>query len=109
MRHLLAVILLLVATAVTALGAPPRWETLNAPPHGVAVASQRLDAEGVDVSVHDGCIYVGCQRPQTVKVFTVLGQLISEGQLQPGVHRLRISAKGIYILKTASATRRVTL
>lgn len=114
MRKLLAITLFLLA-AMTGSAATPHWESV-AGHNGQTVTTTAADAPDrstdgdlSDVAVKDGCIYVTCLRPTHVKVFTILGQLISQDTLQPGIHRLRISARGIYILKTADSTRRVTI
>lgn len=61
------------------------------------------------MAVRDSCIYVTSPRQVSVKVFTILGQLISQETLPAGTHRLQMSAKGIYILKLGTTTRRVTI
>lgn len=110
MRRILLILVLLVASAM-AFAAPPRWEvaTGNVPGIENVAQSQNIDSEQIDVLVRDGYIYVACRRDTPVKVFTILGQLISSQTLPAGTHRLRMAAKGIYILKTDNATRRVTI
>lgn len=95
-------------TMAAALAAPPRWENVDAPSRQSGV-EQRIDAETPDVAVSDGYIYVATARPVTVKVFTILGQLVSNEAVPAGVSRLKLNAKGIYILKIGSLTRRVTI
>ncbi|MCM1521627.1 MAG: hypothetical protein NC039_03115 [Muribaculaceae bacterium] len=108
MRQLLAIMLLMAAVAAGS-GAPPRWEGVNVPPPGVTAVEPGREQGQIDVSVRDGYIYVRTYTKETVKVFTILGQLISSETLPAGTHRLRMTAKGIFILKTETATRRVTL
>ncbi|MCM1162832.1 MAG: hypothetical protein NC339_01045 [Muribaculaceae bacterium] len=108
MRQILAILLLTAAIAVCT-GASPRWEAVNVPPVAATSAEPGRETGLVDVSVRDGYIYVHTNAKETVKVFTILGQLISSETLPAGTHRLRMSAKGIFILKTDTATRRVTL
>lgn len=93
--------------ALLSEGAAPRWESVDSP--GRIFTEQRADAEAVDVAVRDSCIYVTSPRQVSVKVFTILGQLISQETLPAGTHRLQMSAKGIYILKLGTTTRRVTI
>ena len=64
---------------------------------------------GAEMAVRDNFIYIAAPRPVTVKVFTILGQLISQTTLPAGIHRLPMSAKGIYIIKIGGSTRRVTI
>lgn len=105
MRRLIPM-LIAAAMAVAVLGAdnstPPRWEQVT------SVATEIPD-DGIDVAVRDNYIYVNTPRQVNVKVFTILGQLVSQGNLPPGVSRLRVNARGIYILKAGTVTRRVTI
>lgn len=89
------------------LAAAPRWESVTAPTR--PASEQRIGAEGADLEVREGSIYVWATKPVTVKVFTILGQLISQESLGQGVHRLNLGAKGIYIVKIGASTRRVTI
>lgn len=107
MRHAI-VIAFIVLSALLSSGASPRWEAVDAPGR-IFTTEQRIESDGVDVAVSDSSIYISSQRQVTVKVFTILGQLISQGTLQAGTHRLQMSAKGIYILKIGTTTRRVTI
>ncbi len=79
----------------------PRWEQVE------SVEAEMTD--DVSVAVRDNCIYVTVSRPTTVKLFTILGQPISQVSLQPGTSRFRVGARGIYILKIGSITRRITI
>lgn len=96
-----------VISALLSSGASPRWEAVDAP--GRIFTEQRSDPDWTDVAVRDGAIYIASQRQVSVKVFTILGQLISQETLPAGTHRLTMSAKGIYILKIGTTTRRVTI
>ena len=112
MRRLLFILTLILATAFTLSAASPRWETAEAVPAQVA-ESIRAQAQSPTVqvahAVHDGYIYITASSAVQVKVFTILGQLISQDTLPAGTLRLRISARGIYLLKLGSATLRVTI
>ena len=113
LRHL-AAILLVVVTALTATGlpaAPQVWEEVNAE---VAVRSGLAQGaaeggDGVELVSRDGALFLVLQRPMTVEVFTILGQPVSRATLKAGVHRLRLTSRGIYILRAGSVTRRVTI
>ena len=97
MRQLLTILVVTIC-AIAASSATPRWEGVS-----------RDSDSNIDVSVKDGYVYVATPRKVTVKLFTILGQLISEATLDAGTHRLRISARGVYILKAGTSTRRVTI
>lgn len=107
MRHLF-LILYFVFAAALAGGATERWERVDAP---VRVSAVTADAENedVEIAVREGYVYIDSPEPVEVRVFTILGQLISQEKLQSGVHRFRLASRGIYILKIGSMTRRVTI
>lgn len=101
------VIALFVLSAMLLSGAAPRWEAVDAP--GRIFTEQRSDSDRTEEAVREGAIYISSQHQVSIKVFTILGQLISQETLPAGTHRLQMSAKGIYILKIGTTTRRVTI
>ena len=85
-----------------------RWEAVDAPDR--MFTEMRSDPEAqAEMAVRENYIYIATPRSVNVKVFTILGQLISQSTLPAGIHRLPMSAKGIYIIKIGSSTRRVTI
>ncbi|MDE6484494.1 MAG: T9SS type A sorting domain-containing protein [Duncaniella sp.] len=107
MRRLFTIIMLFVALTA-AQAAAPKWEEVNTPP--VELTSESSDAEStVHVAVKDGYVYIHTNEQVTVKIFTILGQLISSEKVPAGAHRLKINARGIYILKLGGITRRITI
>ena len=103
MRRLILItaILLCICYGVNAASA---WERT-----GGKVQTERIDAEGPEVIVSEGYVYVSTTRPTTVKVFSILGQLISQETIQPGISRFRLPSRGIYILKVGTLTKRITI
>ena len=97
---MLAAAVLAVDTA--AAPGPPRWETVD-------TVVESLSDDRVDITVRDHYIYVFSPRPVTAKLFTILCQPVTQAQLPSGTSRLRIDARGIYILKVGSLTRRITI
>ncbi len=93
--------------AATVSADPPAWEEVTSPQPSV-VQSFEMDGQA-DVTVLDGYIYIWSQKPVTVKLFSILGQQIHQETVQPGIHRLKLGSKGIFILKAGSLTKRVTL
>lgn len=84
----------------------PKWEQVESAP---SLSTAEHGADGAAVRVHDMHIYIDLEQPAHVKLFTILGQPVSQMQLPAGTSRLRVSARGIYILKIGAATRRVTI
>lgn len=101
--YVLLVAAMIVAMAMPAYAAVPSWEQT------AIVAADSSDGERFDVRGRDGYIFVTTDHQVTVKLFSILGQLISQQTLQPGVWRLRVKARGVFILKTDTTTRRVTV
>ncbi|MBJ2187312.1 MAG: hypothetical protein JFR41_01585 [Muribaculaceae bacterium] len=107
MFKLLTRILLLTlgaALTVPATAAPAqksRWEQVETAPGDLS--------EELAVVVRDNYIYVTVYRPTAVKLFTILGQPVSQVTLPAGTSRFKVAARGIYILKAGSTTRRITI
>ena len=93
--------------AATVSAAPPAWEEVTSPQPSVVQSFEMVGQ--ADVTVLDGYIYIWSQKPVTVKLFSILGQQIHQETVQPGIHRLKLGSKGIFILKAGSLTKRVTL
>lgn len=107
MRKWLTILLLSVmpGTWSSVQSAAPQWEAVQLASAGAPAS----DHDKVEVAVRDGYIYVYAPRAVEVKVMSIVGQLISEKNLPAGVSRLRIAARGIYILKAGDVTLRVTV
>ena len=94
----------MLAAAPVALAAPARmWE------HVELVAADNDRPLAVTASARDGYVYITLSRRAQVKLFTILGQTVSQTELPAGTSRLRVSGRGIYILKADDATLRITL
>lgn len=70
---------------------------------------EHIESEDASFSSTRGYIYVMAAKPVQVRVLTILGQTLEQATLPPGRHRFRLKAKGIYIIKIGTATRRVTV
>lgn len=89
--------------------APRSWECVAQPSVFERPAEVMQAAEGPDVRVADGYIYISLKQPANVALFTILGQLIVSQHLKPGYYRFKTGTRGVFLLKAGSATRRVTL
>ena len=110
MKRLSRHILRLFVTAVLLLpgslaAAAPVWEKVA--PVSTEVADAITDS--YEVRLSDNAIILTLPDKTSVKVFTILGQLVAEKQLEAGTWRLPLSARGIYILKVGTSTRRITI
>ncbi len=101
-------ILTLFVAAITAVGAMAArtWEEVEQYP---VPAAQEQPADDVLVTCRDGYVYVAVSQTMQVKLFTLLGHVIVQDTLQPGVYRYKLMSRGIYLLKAGSTTRRITI
>ncbi len=92
--------------APIAMSATKGWETLR---------SERVDAKSVvrageiEIKTAKGVIIITSSHPVQVKVFTILGQLVSSETLSVGTSQLHLGGHGIYIVKAGEITCKVAL
>lgn len=108
MRKLLVILITALTATLAAIAADtPEWEEVTAP---VPAVARELGQESeTDIVVRDGYIYLWSEKPVTVKLFSILGQLISQETVKPGLHRMLMASRGIYILRAGTTTRRITI
>lgn len=107
--RLLAAILVLslsFLSSTPAFAAPSKWETIKTERTDVKTVVK--DAE-VEIKATRGVIVVSSSRPVQIKVYTILGQLISRETLPAGTSQLSVAAHGVYIIKTGDLTCKVAL
>ncbi len=105
--HKALVVLALALYGATALAAPARsWEPLKSEPANLRSVVKETE---VEVKVSPGTLVVVSNRQVQVKVFTILGQLVSSETIGPGVARFQVSAHGVYIVKIGDLTCKVAL
>ncbi len=95
-----------MAAAMPCQAAPARvWEHIEL----TSPAGQDDAPVSVEATVRDGYLYVTLSRRAQIKLFTILGQTVSQAELPAGTSRLRIAARGIYILRAGDTTVRITI
>ena len=65
--------------------------------------------QGQEVEISEKYVYISTEHAETVRVYTILGQLVTQKEIQPGTIRLQLPTRGVYILKTDTATLRINL
>ena len=105
-RKLILCLLIALATVLSADAAVRSWEETERFPEQV---EQTAQPEDVSVAVREGHVYVLVRQTTHVKLFTLLGQVIVQDTLKPGVYRYKLTSRGIYLLKAGTSTRRITL
>ena len=68
-----------------------------------------LFSDGVEIYGINGSIIVRTPHKVQVRVFTILGQMVSQAVLNAGTSELKINARGIYIVKIGNITQKVAL
>ncbi len=104
--HTLILSIALLAGGSVIYAAPRGWES---------VKTERTDAKqvakdsDVEIKTVRGAIIISSNHPVQVKVFTILGQLLSSETLPAGTSQLPIGAHGIYMVKAGDLTCKVAL
>lgn len=106
-RIFLALICLFTFTLVPVYASQRQWEEVTNLP--VPAVDHNPEPDDVSVYIFDGYVYVTLRQTTPIKLFTILGQLIVQQNLKPGTYRFRIVNRGIYLLKTDTSTRRITI
>lgn len=63
----------------------------------------------VEVRTLSGTILIYASRPMQVKVFSILGQLVSSETVPAGVSQLSLGSHGLFIVKVGDLTCKVAL
>lgn len=97
---------LLLCCANAGYAAAPKWEMLKGERTEVPVVARDTD---VTIKATKGIIIITANKPVQIKVFTILGQLISHETLPAGTSQLNVGAHGVFIVKTGDLTCKVAL
>lgn len=98
--------LLLFAVNFTA-SADKSWQTIRS--EKVSEAKVVASSDEIEVRTQNGAIIVSTGRPTQIKVFTILGQLVSQENLPTGVSSLKLGTHGVFIVKVGGLTCKVAL
>jgi len=82
------------------------WETVKSERTG---SKQIVKEAEIEIRTTKGAIIVTTSKPVQIKVFTILGQLISSETLPAGTSQLTLGSHGIFIVKTGGLTCKVAL
>ncbi|MDE6010728.1 MAG: T9SS type A sorting domain-containing protein [Muribaculaceae bacterium] len=100
---LLAAVMLMAAPMYAA---PPKWETVKTENSEAKSVVKDTD---IEILTARGVIVVTASKPVQVKVYTILGQLVSRETLPAGTSQLTVQAHGVYIIKSGDLTCKVAL
>lgn len=111
MVRLLVISILLAAFSLSDVAAadvlPKGWEQVKSESREDAkVVVKDLD---IEISTSRSSIQVSSAHPVQIKVFTILGRLVSEAAIPAGAYRIFIPTHGVYIVKAGTLTCKVAL
>ena len=109
MRRLLAILTLLFALGQgsTAL-AEIQWRETNREVQGKSWNDPRT-SDGIEIYGSNGTITIVTPKRITVRVYTILGQMVSQATLQAGTSELRLGSRGIYLVRIGNLTQKVAI
>ena len=109
MRRLLAIFTMILALGLgnTAL-AEVQWHETNREIQGKTLNDPRT-SDGIEIYGSKGTITIVTPKRITVRVYTILGQVISQATLQPGASELRLGSRGIYLVRIGNMTQKVAI
>lgn len=95
-----------LALAMPAQGAVRGWETVRS-----LREDSRTVMRGAELEIFSapGVIQVVASRPVQIKIFTILGRLVSSETLPQGSMQFRLPAHGVYIVKAGELTCKVAV
>lgn len=82
------------------------WESVKS---DLRDAKSVIKDSEIEILTTSSCIIVNSPHKVHIKVFTILGRLVSEETLPPGVSRLNVGAHGVYIIKVGEITCKVAI
>ena len=85
-----------------------QWHETNREVQGKSLSDPRT-SDGVEIYGSSGVITIVTPKRITVRVYTILGQMISQATLQPGTSELRLGSRGIYLVRIANITQKVAI
>ena len=110
MKNILSKILIasvMLCSFPTVALAAHSWETVRMERLGEGKVVSRTSE--IEVRTLRGTILVYTSRPTQVKVFSILGQLVSQESLPAGVSQLSLNTHGLFIVKIGDMTCKVAL
>ena len=108
MRKLIVILALILSMSSSVISAKVQWREISGEVQGKSLTDPR-STDGVEIFQRSGTIIIKTTRAIQVKVFTILGQLVSQATLQPGTSELRLNTRGIYLVKVGNITQKVAI
>lgn len=105
--HLKCLSALLLCASVLPLSLEAKgWDPLKSERSDVKKVGGDRD---VEVKATRGVIMLNINRTVNIKIFSILGTLIANDVLQPGIYQFVVPAHGVYIIKAGEMTYKLAL
>lgn len=100
---MLAVIMIMAASAVSSYA--KGWEPVRSDISSMTSVAREGE---VELKVSPGWVVVSSSQQVQIKIFTILGQVVSRENLPAGVYRFSLS-HGVYIVKVGDLTCKIAV
>ena len=109
MKRLLVILALVLTLGLENVAlAEVQWRETNREVQGKSWNDPRT-SDGVQIYGSNGTITIVTPKRITVRVYTILGQMVSQATLQPGTSELRLNSRGIFLVRIGSLTQKVAI
>ena len=85
-----------------------QWHETNREVQGKTWNDPRT-SDGIEIYGRNGTITIVTPKRITVRVYTILGQIVSQATLQPGTSELRLGSRGIFLVRIGNLTQKVAI
>ncbi|MDE6811209.1 MAG: T9SS type A sorting domain-containing protein [Muribaculaceae bacterium] len=90
----------------TAYAAPGKWEQIKSERTDTRIIAKDSDTE---IRIAKGVVVVNTTKQTQVKIYTILGQIVSRDTLPAGMSQITIHPHGVYIIKIGDLTCKAAL
>ena len=109
MKRLLVILALVLTLGLeNAALAEVQWRETNKDVQGKMWNDPR-QSDGIEIYGRNGTITIVTPKRINVRVYTILGQMVSQATLQPGTSELRLGSRGIYLVRIGNLTQKVAI
>ncbi|MBQ9576085.1 MAG: hypothetical protein IJV11_04325 [Muribaculaceae bacterium] len=109
MRRLVVILAFVLALGFgNAALAEIQWHETNREVQGKTWNDPRT-SDGIKIYGSNGTITIVTPMRINVRVYTILGQMVSQATLQPGTSELRLGSRGIFLVRIGNLTQKVAI
>ena len=109
MKRLLVILSLVLTLGLNNVAlAEVQWRETNREVQGRTWNDPR-SSDGIEIYGRNGTITIVTPKRITVRVYTILGQIVSQATLQPGTSELRLGTRGICLVRSGNLTQKLAI